>query len=95
MKKLNKILCGGLVLGTMFALVGCTPGYTDKSGDYSVLPPTLKDCSITAISSKNGGHLTVVRCPNSQTTADAGKSGSVTTIEDQITVNGVEYIKKN
>jgi hypothetical protein len=96
MNKLNKIIAGGLVIGTLFVLSGCSPKYEDVSGRYASKPEALKDCTFTRLSSNEASNITVVRCPNSDTTTRTSGKSPITTvvIEDTINVNGVEYIKK-
>lgn len=70
---------------------GCTPKAEDVGATYSVRPKELADCGFYHLTNVNGGRLTVVRCPNSTTsvTEPSGKSTKTT-----ITVDGVEYVKK-
>ena len=96
MKNLYKVIAGGITVGTMFVLSGCSPKYEDVSGRYASKPEALKDCTFSRLLSDEGSSITVVRCPNSDTTTRTSGKSPITTavIEDTINVNGVEYIKK-
>jgi hypothetical protein len=103
MNKLNKIIASCIAVGTLFVLASCTAKYEDATGKYPSKPESLKDCIFTELHDVNGNKLTIVRCPNSQTsTIRAGKhpeqavviEDTIKVIEDSINVNGVEYIKK-
>jgi hypothetical protein len=58
---------------SMVALVGCEPRYEERS--YPALPPELEDCKFFYVTGELGESITIVRCPNSHTTAkhQAGK----------------------
>lgn len=82
-----------LVVAISVLLAGCNPGeggYTDAKSRFPKLPKELKDCQIFYVESVYQSTITVVRCPNSETstTYQAGK-----TTQTVITIDGVEYQK--
>jgi hypothetical protein len=60
--------------------VACTPNYQDDTGKYSVLPAELKDCKFYYVGGSDGSRITVVRCPNSETTTQMGTKSKHTTV---------------
>lgn len=62
----------------MLMLAGCSPDGRERTG-FTVMPEGLKDCKIYYISDGIAG-ITVVRCPNSSTTAYQGGKNSKTTV---------------
>lgn len=56
-----------LLLAATIALVGCSTQTTEISDSYQ-LPDGLKDCKVYYMQSKKEQSITVLRCPNSQTT---------------------------
>lgn len=70
-----KTIC---LLTFIILLAGCSPSAKERN-DFTVLPEGLSDCKIYSIS--NGiGEITVVRCPNSSTTAYKGGKYSRTSV---------------
>lgn len=98
MKNLNRISVGGMAVGTTLTLVlsACSPMQKDVTGEYASKPDSLKDCTFSELRNADARVITVVRCPNSQTstTGHDKHPSSTAVIEDSITVNGVEYTKK-
>ncbi|CAB4134432.1 hypothetical protein UFOVP273_62 [uncultured Caudovirales phage] len=84
MKKLLAIL-------SLVALSACVADYSDDTSHYSRLPAELVDCKIYYLSSDKGQQITVMRCPNSQTstTYKSGKSQ-----RSAIVIDGTAYIKQ-
>lgn len=77
MVKMNKLL----VLVSALLLSACTPSYTDDSQRW-LLPPGMEDCKVYYLQASVGG-VTVVRCPNSNTTTlSGGKSKKSVTITE-------------
>ena len=85
---MNKVL----LLAVGLFLAGCTPGYSDLSQSYPVIPDDLKDCKFSQLSSTRGSYMNVVRCPLSvtSTTYKVGKSTATT-----IVIDGREYVAKD
>ena len=76
-------------------LTACNPGYEDKTADYSVIPNELKDCKFYSVFDGMNS-ITVVRCPNSQTsTTWLQRSGKVTTSHTAVVIDGVAYEPKD
>lgn len=69
-------------------LVGCTPSTKDVRNHYA-LPTELNDCTFHYLRDDGGSGITVVRCPNSSTSAKTGGKTPRTTI----VIDGVEYEK--
>jgi hypothetical protein len=55
---------------------------------FPAMPKELADCRVFYVQNRNGAAMTVVRCPNSATTADV-RSGKTT--QTTVTIDGVEY----
>lgn len=81
------------VVLSVVILTGCgyEPSYTDDTKSFSVLPEGLKDCKIYYIKNSVGYSLSVVRCPNSQTstTYSVGKSTATTVV-----IEGKKYVSE-
>lgn len=96
---MNKTILRGICLGFILTvIVACTAKYSDKYSETPpvALPPELADCKFFKIERSSAPTLNVVRCPNSSTSVNwvtnHGKSGSKH--HTTITVDGVEYVKK-
>lgn len=72
-----------LILVAAIALFGCDPSAKSIDKNYSVRPKHLQDCTFDYLMNDQGGGITVVRCPNSTTTAKMSDKGgtTVTTID--------------
>ena len=79
----------GLRLSAMLGVLLATSGCTDKVEErkFSAMPKELADCRVFYVQNRYGDAMTVVRCPNSVTTADA-RSGKTT--RTTVTIDGVE-----
>lgn len=56
-----------LILTSLLVLASCSASYEDKTGKYTQLPEELKHCKIYDISDGDR-NVTVLYCPNAQTT---------------------------
>ena len=73
-----------LILTLVFA--GCTDKVEERK--FAAMPKELADCRVFYLQNSSGNSMTVVRCPNSATTAEA-RSGKTT--QATVTIDGVEY----
>lgn len=80
-----------VVIGSAMLLSGCETETKEISQNFE-FPEGLKDCKMYSMRGKDGGHLTVVRCPLSATTTthSAGKSTVTNTVIEQPTAKAVE-----
>ena len=76
MSKALLILCAVMLAGCL------EPQY--KQVKASVLPDELKDCSFFDVRADDGSNITIVRCPNSTTSANyrQGKAKRTTVVKD-------------
>lgn len=76
-----KILSVACAVG---ALASCGDPYTSETTGRYVLPEGLKDCNVYLMAANSFSNVTVVRCPQSETTAYTHAKGGPTaiTIED-------------
>lgn len=79
-----------LLLISVLFLIGCEKYTTEISGDY-VLPEGLADCKIYRLQNDGGGQIKVVRCPNSDTSAEY-KEGKFT--RHTIVIDGKTYVEE-
>lgn len=79
--KTIKCLC---VIMSVLALSACTPETSDVSERYQ-LPEELSACKVYRMDSSRGSRLTVLHCPNAQTTTiqNRNKVRYNTTVIDQ------------
>lgn len=78
-------------------VTGCNGDYTPK--DYTKkyeLPQELSDCTIHEVGGQSVLDMTVVRCPNSDTTTQWSEScgKNCTRTRTTVVLDGVEYEKK-
>lgn len=76
----NKIL----TLVALLALAGCESTYEDKTGTYR-LPAELKDCTIFELTNSSDNRISVMRCPNSETSTKDGT-------DNVVVIDGMNYI---
>jgi hypothetical protein len=74
------------MLGVLLATAGCTDKVEERK--FSAMPKELADCRVFYVQNRDGNSMTVVRCPNSATTAYV-RSGKQT--QTTVTIDGVEY----
>ena len=74
------------MLGVLLATAGCTDSVEERK--FSAMPKELADCRVFYVQNRGGNAMTVVRCPNSATTAVV-RSGKTT--QTTVTIDGVEY----
>jgi len=81
------------IIVALFILIGLT-ACKDSSEilNFPAAPLELKDCSFFRLENSDGYTIRVARCPNSTTTTtyQVGK-----TTQSVVTIDGVEYIKKD
>lgn len=71
----------------VITLSACSPSTNEASGKY-LIPQELADCLFLEMYARDmGGKISVVRCPNSNTSTIAGDKAKTTTI----VIDGVEY----
>lgn len=69
------------ILGVLLALAACTDKVEERK--FSAMPKELADCRVFHVQNRNGNAMTVVRCPNSATTAvRSGKTAHTTVTID-------------
>ena len=81
MKNLKRSALG---LSFLIALLsGCENSY--READFPARPPELQDCKIYYLENETGNEITVVRCPNSDTstTYKQGKVTDTTVVIDE------------
>lgn len=85
-----------LLLPLLLALTACETNNRNITNNYA-LPQELSDCSITYLKSATEYDLTVIRCPNSDTTTMNKQSCGKSCIKTLTTtvIDGVEYVKKD
>lgn len=67
----------------LVVLAACSE--TSNTTEIWELPQGLADCQVYKVAIKDSiGAMTVVRCPNSQTSVDAGKHDKIQTIEASV-----------
>lgn len=72
-----------LTVAVLVAITGCDPTHKNISQKYK-LPKPLKNCSVYKLGNTRGEDITVVHCPNSDTTTKtSGKSSKTVTIVDR------------
>ena len=74
------------ILILTLVLAGCTDKVEERK--FSAMPKELANCRVFYVENSAGNAMTVVRCPNSATTAEA-RSGKTT--QATVTIDGVEY----
>jgi hypothetical protein len=78
-----------ILLASMLALTGCVD--SAKTLYFASMPSELKDCKTFYLTNTDGQRLTVMRCPNSITSATVPEGKSLATA---VVIDGVEYVKK-
>ena len=71
--KMKKLIFVSIIL----LCLACTPSYENQTSSSEwILPPELRDCKMFKLSSSDGVHMRVLRCPSSNTTTSTqcGKS---------------------
>lgn len=74
---------------------GCNSDYSpkDQTKKYD-LPEQLSDCTIHDIDGQNVNEITIIRCPNSDTTTWSESCGkNCTRTRTTVVLDGVEYKK--
>ena len=74
------------MLGVFLAVAGCSDKVEERK--FPAMPKELADCRVFYVQNSDGYSMSVVRCPNSATTADV-RSGKTT--QTTVTIDGVEY----
>lgn len=88
---MKKIL---ILLPLIISMASCQNSNKDITGAYA-LPIELEDCSISYLTSSTEYNITVVRCPNSDTTTHSVHSCGKGCIRKQNTtvIDGVKYVQ--
>lgn len=72
-----------LTIVVLVAITGCDPTHKNISRKYE-LPEPLKNCSVYVMYDTRGRDITVVHCPNSNTTTQTGdKTSKTVTVVDR------------
>lgn len=79
----------GFLLAALL-LAGCSDSAREMS--FPAAPEELSDCKFYYLTNSGGAGVTVVRCPNSATTTTR-KEGKTT--KTAVTIDGVEYVRKD
>ena len=85
-----------VMISSVMLLSGCETETKEVSQNYDI-PEGLKDCKLYEMKGKDGGRLTIVRCPLSATTTtySAGKSTVTNTVVEQPEQNSVKSMLKD
>lgn len=75
-----------ILLVLIMLLAACTPKTESIEYKY-VIPAEFSDCVFKRMTNSDGYSITVVRCPNSTTSAIQGDKSQTTSI----TIDGVKY----
>lgn len=65
------LMRSSLPVVVLVAITGCDPTHKNITQKYE-LPEPLKNCSVYVMYHNRGADITVVHCPNSDTTTKAG-----------------------
>ena len=74
------------ILGVLLATAGCSDKVEERK--FPAMTKELADCRVFYVQNRDGDAMTVVRCPNSATTAGV-RSGKTT--QTTVTIDGIEY----
>jgi hypothetical protein len=79
-----------LVVSILMLLAGCEAKTYESKGKF-IVPDDLKDCKFYAMKPEGGNTVTVIRCPNSSTSAQYATGGKSSQNILSVTIDGVEY----
>lgn len=84
-----------VMISSVMLLSGCETETKEVSQNYDI-PEGLKDCKLYEMKGKDGGRLTIVRCPLSATTTThtSGKSTLTNTVVEQPDQHSVKPLMK-